>query len=249
MHGAPQSHISWRLVAPQLAKHYTVIATDLRGYGDSSKPADGDNHANYSKRAMALDQIEVMQHFGFERFAVIGHDRGGRVGQRMVLDHAASVSKLVVVDIVPTYYLYTHVTIEFVQAYFHWFSYLRAGPVPENELKAQNEARRSRATTDVQIEYLRTAGDPANTHAMCEDYRAGASIDLQHDAADLDRKIACPVLVLWAERGSMGRIFDVLKIWKERGTNVTGKALPGGHTLQEDVPEQFSSEVLGFLSV
>jgi haloacetate dehalogenase len=247
MHGAPQSHISWRLVAPELAKSYTVIATDLRGYGDSSKPPDGENHANYSKRAMAVDQVEVMRHFGYERFAVIGHDRGGRVGHRMALDHPEKVSRLVVVDIVPTYYLYTHVTLEFVQAYFHWFNFLRPAPAPENDLLKQTEAQRARATTEAQIEYLRTAGDPANIHAMCEDYRAGASIDLQHDAADLDRKIGCPLLVLWAERGAMGRIFDVLPIWKERGTRVSGKALPGGHTLQEDVPEQFLAEVGAFL--
>jgi haloacetate dehalogenase len=247
LHGAPQSHISWRLIAPELARSYTVVATDLRGYGDSSKPADGDNHANYSKRAMALDQVEVMRQFGFERFAVVGHDRGGRVGHRMVLDHADRVTKLAVIDIVPTYYLYTHVTIEFVQAYFHWFNYLRPAPGPENDLKAASEAQKARATTDIQLEYLRTSSDPANIHAMCEDYRAGASIDLQHDAADLDKKIACPLLVLWAERAPMGRIFDVLKIWKERGTTVSGKVLPGGHTLQEDVPDQVIAELKAFL--
>jgi haloacetate dehalogenase len=247
MHGAPQSHISWRLVAPELAKEYTVIATDLRGYGDSSKPPDGENHANYSKRAMALDQVEVMHHFGFEHFAVIGHDRGGRVGQRMALDHPAKVSQLVVVDIVPTYYLYTHVTIEFVQAYYHWFSHLRPAPIPENELQMQAEARRARATSDVQREYLRTSSDPANIHALCEDYRAGAAIDLKHDAADLDKKIACPLLVLWGEHAPMGRIFDVLQTWQDRGVNVSGKSLPGGHTLQEDAPEQFLTEVRAFL--
>src|SRR5262249_47192810 len=123
LHGAPLSHVSWRLVAPKLAEHYTVIATDLRGYGDSSKPADGENHSNYSKRAMALDQVEVMKHFGFDRFAVVGHDRGGRVAHRMTLDHPTKVSKAAVIDIVPTHYLYTHVTIEFVQSYFHWFNY------------------------------------------------------------------------------------------------------------------------------
>ena len=247
MHGAPQSHISWRLVAQELAKHYTVIATDLRGYGDSSKPDGGENHVDYAKRAMALDQVEVMQHFGFDRFAVLGHDRGGRVGHRMALDHPKKITHLAVIDIVPTYYLYTHVNIQFVQAYYHWFSYLRRAPIPENELIAQNEARRARATSDVQREYLRTAGDPANIHAMCEDYRAGASIDLEHDAADIHKKIACPLLVLWGERGAMGRIFDVLGIWKERGKHVSGKSLPGGHTLQEDVPEQFLAEVLPFL--
>ena len=247
LHGAPQSHISWRLVAPELAKHYTVIATDLRGYGDSSTPEGGENYANYSKRAMALDQVEVMREFGFKRFPVIGHDRGGRVAHRMALDHPDVVEKLAAIDIVPTYYLYTHVTIEFVQAYYHWFAYLRPAPVPENELLAQVEARRARATTDVAKEYLRTTSRPENIHAMCDDYRAGASIDLQHDAADLNKKIKCPLLVLWGERAPMGKIYDVLKIWKERGTHVAGKSLPGGHTLQEDVPEQFVSETLAFL--
>jgi haloacetate dehalogenase len=246
LHGAPQTHISWRLVAPQLASNYTVVAADLRGYGDSSKPPDGENHANYSKRAMALDQVEVMRHFGFDRFPVVGHDRGGRVAHRMALDHADRVTKAAVLDIIPTYYLYTHVTIEFVQAYFHWFNYLRPSPGPENDLKTAADAQKSRATSEIQIEYLRTSSDPANIHAMCEDYRAGASIDLQHDKADLD-KIACPLLVLWGERGAMGRLYDVMPIWRERGANVTGKGLPGGHNLQEELPEQVLAELRSFL--
>ena len=247
LHGAPQTHVSWRLIAPKLAASRTVVAADLRGYGDSSAPPDGEGHANYAKRAMALDQVEVMHHFGFDRFAVIGHDRGGRVGQRMALDHPDKVARLAVLDIVPTYYLYTHVTLDFVQAYFHWFNYLRAAPGPENDLKAQTEAQLARATSDVQREYLRTAGRPENIHALCEDYRAGASIDLQHDAADLDRKIACPLLVLWGERGPMGRLYDVLAIWRERGKNVTGKALPAGHNLQEEVPDLVLAEIRTWL--
>jgi haloacetate dehalogenase len=247
LHGAPQSHVSWRLVAPQLAKEYTIVAADLRGYGDSGKPPDGEGHVNYSKRAMALDQIEVMRHFGFDRFAVVGHDRGGRVAHRMALDHPDSVTRIAVLDIVPTYYLYTHVTIEFVQAYFHWFNYLRPAPGPENELKAQYDARKAQTTSDVQLEYLRTSSDPANIHAMCEDYRAGASIDLRHDEADLHKKIAVPLLTLWGEKGAMGRLYDVLAIWRERGTKVTGKGLPGGHNLQEDVPEQVLSELRTWL--
>src|SRR6478609_9439658 len=207
LHGAPQTHISWRIVAPKLAANYTVVATDLRGYGDSSKPADGENHANYSKRAMALDQVEVMHHFGFDRFPVIGHDRGGRVGHRMALDHSDKVTKLSVLDIIPTSYIYTHVTIDFVQAYFHWFNYLRPAPGPENDLKTQYEAQRARANSEVQLEYLRTSSDPAAIHAMCEDYRAGASIDLKHDETDLKKKIDVPLLTLWGEKGSMGRLY------------------------------------------
>ena len=247
LHGAPQSHVSWRLVAPKLAATHTVVVSDLRGYGDSSKPPDGENHGNYSKRAMALDQVEVMRNFGFQKFPVIGQDRGGRVTQRLVLDHQDKVTHAAVLDIIPTYYLYTHVTLEFVQAYYHWFSYLRRAPAPENELKATNDQQLARASSDVQREYLRTMTDPATIHAMCEDYRAGASIDLEHDAADIQKKITCPLLVLWAEKGSMGRLYDVMAIWRERGTKVTGKPLPGGHNLQEDVPDMVLAEILALL--
>jgi len=247
IHGAPQYHVSWHIVAPQFAKDHTVIMPDLRGYGDSSKSPDTPDHANYSKRAMALDMVEVMKHYGFDRFPVVGHDRGGRVGQRLALDHQDKVTHLTVLDIVPTYYLYTHVTIEFVQAYYHWFHQLRPAPVPENEIKAQNDAARARATDPIQIEWLRTASTMENIHAMCEDYRAAASIDLQHDKADLDKKITCPLSTLWGERGPMGRLYDVLAIWKERGTKVTGKGLPGGHNLMIDTPQQVVDEVRAFM--
>jgi haloacetate dehalogenase len=247
VHGAPQSHVSWHIVAPQFAKDHTVIMPDLRGYGDSSKADDTKDHANYSKRAMALDMVEVMKHYGFDRFPVVGHDRGGRVGQRLALDHPDKVTHLTVLDIVPTYYLYTHVTLEFVQAYYHWFHQLRPAPVPENELFEQNKAAKARATDPIQIEWLRTASTMENIHAMCEDYRAAASIDLQHDKADLDKKITCPLSTLWGERGPMGRLYDVLAIWKERGTKVTGKGLPGGHNLMIDTPDQLIAEVRALL--
>jgi haloacetate dehalogenase len=247
LHGAPQSHITWRTVAPKMAASRTVVVPDLRGYGDSSKPPDGDSHVNYSKRAMALDQIEVMKHFGFDRFPVIGQDRGGRVTHRLILDHPKAVSHAAVLDILPTRYLYTHVTIEFVQAYFHWFNYLRAAPGPENELKAANDAAAARATSEIQQEYLRTMRDPATIHAMCEDYRASASVDLKYDEADQDKKIECPLRVLWAEKGAMGRLYDVLGIWKNYGTKVTGRGLPGGHNLQEDIPEMVAAEIEALL--
>ena len=223
------------------------MVTDLRGYGDSSKPPDGDNHANYSKRAMALDQVEVMQQFGFQKFALIGHDRGGRVGHRLALDHPDRVTRLAVLDIVPTYYLYTHVTADFVQAYFHWFNYLRAAPAPENQLKEEIERQAGRMTSDVDAEYLRVRRDPANIHAMCEDYRAGASIDLEHDKADLDQKIACPLLALWGAKAPMGRLYDVLTIWRERAKTVSGRSLAAGHNLQEDAPDAVLTEIRAFL--
>ena len=251
LHGAPQTHISWRKVAPELAKTHTVIVPDLRGYGDSSKPADGENHVNYSKRAMALDQIELMRHYGIDRFPVIGHDRGGRVGHRLALDHPKAVTKLAVLDIVPTHYLYTHVTIEFIQAYFHWFNYVRAAPGPENELQALYDGQRAKAAgsgDDVRLEYLRAQSDPANIHGMCEDYRASASIDLRHDAADLATKIACPVLALWGAKAPMGRLYDVLAIWRERAAHVSGTGMPAGHTIQEDDPAGTLAELRAFLA-
>ena len=247
MHGAPQTHVSMRRLAAELVKDYTVVAADLRGYGESSKPPDGENHVNYSKRAMALDQVEVMKHFGFDTFAVVGHDRGGRVAHRMALDHPAKITKLCVLDIVPTHYLYTHVTLEFIQSYFHWFNYVRPAPGPENDLLKQYEAQKARATSEVQLEYLRTSSLPENIHAMCEDYRAGASIDLQHDEADLSKKIACPLLTLWGLKGPMGRIFDVLAIWKQKGVDVSGRGLPGGHNLQEEIPDLVLAELRPFL--
>lgn len=247
IHGAPQSHVSWHKVAPDFAKDHTVIMPDLRGYGDSSKSPDTKDHANYSKRNMALDMVEVMKHYGYDRFPVVGHDRGGRVGQRLALDHQDKVTHLTVLDIVPTYYLYTHVTIEFVQAYYHWFHQLRPAPVPENEIFETNKRALERATDPIQKEWLRTASTMENIHAMCEDYRAAASIDLAHDKADLDKKITCPLSTLWGERGPMGRLYDVLAIWKERGTKVSGKGLPGGHNLMIDVPEQTIAEVRALL--
>jgi haloacetate dehalogenase len=254
MHGAPQSLATWHKVAPRLAQEYTVVATDLRGYGDSSKPPDGQNHANYSKRAMAVDNVEVMHHFGFDKFAVVGHDRGGRVGHRMALDHADKVTRLAVIDIVPTYKLYHNVTREFATAYYHWFFFIQPAPFPETLLNNSIDFYMGRGpgpmadgAGDAHAEYVRCFKNPATVHAMCEDYRASASIDLEHDEADLNRKIECPFLTLWGGRGAMGRMYDVLAAWRERAANVSGKALPGGHSLQEEKPEETLAELLPFL--
>ena len=248
IHGAPLTHLSWYRVAPELAKKYTVIAPDLRGYGDSSKPADGENHINYSKRSMAQDNVEVMRHFGFERFAVVGHDRGGRVAHRLALDHPQAVTRLSVLDIVPTHYLYTHVTKAFVDAYFHWFLYIRPAPYPEDILNRDIVGNFGRGAPELRDEYLRVYRNPAAVHGMCEDYRASAGIDMQYDEADLQKKITCPLHVLWASDGAMGRMYDVLGIWKERGTQVTGAALTGGHNLQEANPSGVLGQLLPFLA-
>jgi haloacetate dehalogenase len=266
-HGAPQSLITWRLIAPDLAKDYTIVMCDLRGYGDSSKPADAPDHSSQSKRPMALDGVEVMEHLGFRQFRMVGHDRGGRVGRRMALDHPDRVLKLAVLDIVPAHYLYSHVTIEFVQAYFHWFNYLRPAPGPEVELLQQALSGGGRGggapaggrggargggdeiAALVQAEYARHNSNPAMVHAMCEDYRASASVDLKIDEADIKagKKIQCPLLTLWAETGAMGKQYDVLGIWKDEGVNVSGKGLPGNHSLQESAPKETLAELQNFL--
>jgi haloacetate dehalogenase len=248
LHGAPQSHATWYKVAADLAKDYTLVIADLRGYGDSSKPEGGKNHENYSKRAMALDGVEVMKHFGFDKFALVGHDRGGRVGHRMALDHPDQVTKLAVIDIVPTYKLLHNVTKEFATAYYHWFFLIQPAPFPETLINNSIEFYMGRGgTSEVQSEYVRTFKNPATVHAMCEDYRAAASIDLEHDEADMNRKVACPLLVLWAANGAMGRMYDVLATWQERATNASGKGLPGGHSLQETTPDQTLTELRAFL--
>ena len=248
IHGAPLTHLSWYRVAPELAKKYTVVAPDLRGYGDSSKPEDGDKHINYSKRTMAQDKVELMRHFGFERFAVVGHDRGGRVAHRLALDHPEAVTRMSVLDIVPTYYLYTHVTKAFVDTYFHWFLFTRPAPFPENILNANPESYLGGSPPELRAEYLRAMKNPANVHGMCEDYRASADIDMQFDEADQAKKISCPLHVLWAKDGAMGRMYDVLGIWKERGTQVTGAAMPGGHNFQETHPQETLAQLLPFLA-
>ena len=258
MHGWPQSHIEWHLMAPVLARSFTVVATDLRGYGDSSKPADGVNHEGYSKRAMAHDQVEVMNQLGFNQFAVVGHDRGGRVGHRMALDYPEAISKLVLLDIVPTYKIYSTVNKEFSSAYFHWFLCTQPAPLPETLLgNSAEQFLRTWAfrglmpnvvTDDAFSEYLRHFKDPATMHAMCEDYRAAATIDLEHDRADLEKRVTCPLLVLWGERGAMHRLYDVLATWRERASSVKGKSLPGGHWLAEQLPTEVNSELQPFLS-
>ena len=262
LHGNPQTHVMWHKLAPRLATEFTVVATDLRGYGDSSKPADGENHSNYSKRSMALDQIEIMSHFGFEKFAVVGHDRGGRVGHRMALDHPDRITKLAVLDIVPTYTLLHSVNNEVATAFYHWFFLVQPSPFPET-LIANNvefylkymmfrDMSRTKEPNwmgeDAFAEYLRCLRDPTTIHANCEDYRAGASIDMKHDEEDLKRKILCPVLALWGEHGAVHRLFDTLAVWRERAANVSGKPLPGRHFLPEEIPDETLGALRTFLN-
>jgi haloacetate dehalogenase len=257
LHGYPQTHIEWRDVAPRLAKQFTVVAADLRGYGDSSKPADGDNHLNYSKRAMAQDQVDLMASLGFQKFALVGHDRGGRVAHRLALDHAERITKLAILDIVPTYKVLHSVTNELATANFHWWFLIQKSPMPETLIANSAEVwLRSRfqrippgiLSKEAFAEYLRAFQLPGAIHASCEDYRAGATIDLDHDAADLDHKISCPLLVLWGARGAWPKLYDVLEVWKERGSNVTGREMPTGHFIAEEKPDMLLEELTRFFS-
>jgi haloacetate dehalogenase len=258
LQGWPQTHLEWRHVAPVLAQHFTVVAADLRGYGDSSKPPGGENHAGYSKRAMAQDQVETMSKLGFERFAVAGHDRGGRVACRMALDHPQTVTRLALLDIVPTRTVYTQVSKNLATWYFHWFFLIQPAPLPEMLLAGQAEpflrdfAFRGLIPGAIDeavfAEYLRCFADPQTLHAMCEDYRAGASIDLQHDETDLSKTLACPTLVLWGVHGAMHRLFDVLDTWRQRAPDAQGKALPAGHWLPEECPQDVATALLDFLA-
>lgn len=258
LHGHPQMHVMWHKVAPRLAQQFSVVAADLRGYGDSSKPPDGPNHTGYSKRAMGQDMAEVMTSLGFERFFLVGHDRGARVATRMALDYPGRITKLAVFDNLPTLMMYRNLTKELATQIHHWFFLIQPSPYPETMIANSLEVflRRSfdrtpqgTITDEAYAEYLRCFRNPATIHGACEDYRAGASIDLEHDEADWGKKITCPLLALWAQQGTVARFFgNVLDRWREKAVDVRGKALPGGHFLAEELPEQVLAELKSFLA-
>lgn len=256
LHGYPQSHIEWRFIAPRLAERYTVVLTDLRGYGDSDKPQSAPDHRPYSKRIMAEDQVEVMGALGFDRFAVVGHDRGGRVAHRMALDHVDRVSALVIQDIAPSRDMYLTADMHFGMVQYHWFFLAQPTDVPEVLLGhapeywvRQRLGREGRDFLEEEAlaEYVRVFSDPAAIHATCEDYRAGATIDLEDDAADLDRRVTCPTLVMWGERSFVGKQYDVMEVWGQRIENLRGVALPCGHFLAEELPDRTFDELAAFL--
>lgn len=259
LHGHPQTHVTWHKVAPALARRFTVVATDLRGYGDSGRPPSTPDHLPYSKRVMARDQVEVMRLLGHGRFAVVGHDRGGRVAHRMALDHPEAVDRLAVLDIAPTATMYARTDREFATRYFWWFFLIQPYDLPERLIGADPDyflRRHVEAQTRVPgsvdeavlQEYLRCYRDPASRHAICEDYRAAATIDLGHDAADAGRKVTAPLLALWGARGVVGQLYDVLATWQEKAADVRGCALDCGHNLQEEAPEALLAELLPFLA-
>ena len=259
LHGYPQTHAMWHAVAPVLAERFTVVASDLRGYGDSSKPASGPDHAAYSKRSMGLDQVEAMRALGFQSFAVVGHDRGGRVAHRMALDYPERVTRVAVLDIVPTYTIFANVSRELATAYYHWFFLIQPEGLPERMIGADPDfyleskleawaGSGAGFAPKAMAEYKRCFRDPAAIHASCEDYRAAASIDLEHDDADLDRRVECPLLALWGDTGRIAELFDVLATWRERATRVEGRSLACGHFPAEEAPDETTGELLAFLT-
>ncbi len=250
LHGYPQTHHIWHKIIRRLAQHFTVVATDLRGYGDSAKPVGEPDHANYSKRSMAADQVAVMQALGHTRFHVCGHDRGARVAHRLALDHAPCVQKLALLDIVPTVDVFERIDQSVSTAYFHWFFLIQGAPLPERligsdpEFYLRNQLLRLQRsegsiTPDAFAEYLRCFRDPACIHATCEDYRAAASIDLVHDRTGraLNERVQAQTLVAWGANGVVGRSYDVLALWQARCADVRGLALPCGHYLPEEAPD------------
>jgi haloacetate dehalogenase len=259
LHGYPETHVMWHKVAPQLARDYTVVCADLRGYGDSAKPKGVPGHANYSKRAMAQDMVEVMQALGHERFHVVGHDRGGRVGHRLARDHGKRVRSLTVLDISPTLKIYQNTTIQLAKAYWHWFFLIQKQPIPEGLLTGRAQfyvnARLGRGKGGMKwfdrravAEYIRAFEDPRTVHATCEDYRAAATIDLVHDRKDLRRKIRMPVLALWGKQAVIEALFDCLADWREVAEDVRGRALQCGHFIPEEKPRELLAELRRFLA-
>jgi haloacetate dehalogenase len=257
IHGYPQTHATWHLVAPVLAERFTVVCTDLRGYGDSGKPPSDPSHEPYSKRAMAEDQLEVMRQLGFERFVLVGHDRGARVARRLALDHPDAVTRLALLDIVPTATIYNALDQSRATTVWRYFFLVQPPDLPERLIGA-DPAFYLRWTfdewaqdsgllaTEALAEYERCF-DEATIHASCEDYRAGATIDLAHDAADASRRLACPLLVLWSAQG-IGASYDVLGIWREQASDVRGRALDCGHFLAEERPKEVADELEAWLA-
>ena len=260
LHGFPQTKAIWHQVAPALAKHFTVVASDLRGYGQSSKPVSAQDHSTYSKRFMAADQVALMKHLGHDQFFLLGHDRGGRVSHRLAMDHPECVKKLMVLDISPTLTMYENTTMEFARGYWHWFFLIQPNPVPETLIGAnpefwlKNHMGRHAGTgifsPERWAEYLAGVSDPLGLRAMCEDYRAAATVDLLHDRLDRQegKTLNIPLHVLWGQHGLVNQCFKPLEDWKLVASHVTGKAVPCGHYIPEELPELVVQEARTFFA-
>lgn len=260
LHGHPQTHAIWHRIAPLLARHFTLVLCDLRGYGDSSKPPGAPDHANYSKRAMARDMLSVMHSLGHQRFRVLAHDRGARVAHRLAADHGPAIERLVLLDIAPTLAMYEQTGEAFARAYWHWFFLIQPAPLPERLIEADPAAylrdvmgRRSAGLAPFDpralAEYGRCLALPGAAHGLCEDYRAAAGIDLEHDRADREVgwKLEMPVMALWGADGVVGRCFDPLAEWRRVAADVRGQALPCGHYIAEEAPDALLEQALPFL--
>ena len=262
LHGHPETHVCWHKIAPTLAEQYTVVLPDLRGYGDSSKPDGGVNHVDYSFRAMGQDQVDVMRQLGHSQFMLVGHDRGARTAHRMCLDHPAAITKVVLLDIAPTLTMYERTNMEFATRYLWWFLQIQPAPMPEHIISSDS-AYYLREHLDVQgktpgavtpeamAEYLRCYCCKGTIHAVCEDYRAAAGIDLDQDKADdaAGNKVQAPLLALWGAKGVVGQMYDVLATWRPKANSVSGKALPCGHLIPEEWPNGLLTELQAFLEL
>ncbi len=261
LHGHPQTSAIWHKVAPALAERFTVVAADLRGYGDSSKPAGDAGHLAYSKRRMAQDMRVLMRTLGHERFAVLAHDRGARVAARLAADHPEAVRRAVLLDVAPTLAMYEGTRDAFARAYWHWFFLIQPAPLPERLIEADPAAyvrevmgRRSAGLAPFDpralAEYQRCLALPGAAHGLCEDYRAAAGIDLEHDRADRDagRLLQPPLRVLWGAEGVVQRCFEPLALWRAVARAVDGEALPCGHYIPEEAPQRLLERALPFLS-
>jgi len=260
LHGYPQSLAMWAGIAPRLAQHYTVVCADLRGYGDSAKPTCAPDRSNYSFRVMAADHVDVMRQLGFERFHVVGHDRGGRTAHRMALDHPDRVLSLAVLDIVPTYAMFMDNNRHVAGGYWHWYFLSQPEPFPEHMIGLDPDyfyetclvgwGATQLADFDQQqlAEYRRCWRDPGMIHGSCSDYRAAATIDLEHDAADIGTRVGCPTLVFWGSAGLMHRLFDMAPEWRKRCASVVPASLPGGHFFPDHFPAETAERLLRFLA-
>jgi haloacetate dehalogenase len=262
LHGHPQTHAMWHRVAPQLAQHFNLVLMDLRGYGDSDRPLSDAQHTPYSKRCMALDALHVMQHFGFKQFNVLAHDRGARVAHRLAADHPEAIQRMMLLDIAPTLAMYENTSRAFATAYWHWFFLIQPPPLPEaliesdpvryiRSVMGKRHAGLAAFASEAMQEYERCIQIPGSALSLCEDYRSSATVDLEHDRCDIaqGKTLSQPLRILWGEHGAVGANFDVLQLWQERAHRVSGRALPCGHYIAEEAPEELLAEALAFFSV
>jgi haloacetate dehalogenase len=259
LHGYPQCKAMWARVAPVLAQHFTVVCADLRGYGDSAKPKCLPDKSNYSFRAMAADQLGLMQQLGLPSFHLVGHDRGGRTGHRLALDNPAAVRSLTVMDIVPTYTMFMETNRKVASAYWHWYFLSQPEPFPERLIGHDPDyfyetcligwgaAKVSDFDQEMLSEYRRTWRNPEMIHGSCSDYRAAASVDLKHDEIDLERKVTCPTLVIYGSLGYMAQLFDIPAEWRKHCENVRDAALAGGHFFVDQFPQETAKALIDFL--